>query len=471
MSKSVGPRSSRSEMANHSLGADHHLSTLHALVSLSNADPSFADHYLSRAEALLASSCSRDRYWALKTQQSRLREITTELRRTVTRGDWTRVASLAREGEEIRARLAAESEILLIADAVYGPRARHFSAVSLGLSGVVAQPDSILIRSRDDILARLQRLGTDDAAWAPFYRARAAHFGGVHVAGNGGSRPALDDRELRQRILDAVDRGEFTRIMSLVDSVGGHHSPSGDGSRQDLAESDATPELTGGFPGAAVAEAERLGLEVATLAAAQQLEHYVHAAAPSGPEPGDGATCTCGRECPAAMRAGLRHNLDLLIGHAFINSAGSRYLPTFQAETLLIETFPESEPDARTGLVAELGLSHRRGLPRLAIEDALLTRGPTICSNLGLDPTDFALVCVPFDAYLRLAPHRGWGQQELWTHMDGYQVTRNLDLWALVGGNARFGGSHDLSSVARRYDSDHLTVRLAVVRRDRLLVR
>jgi len=171
------------------------------------------------------------------------------------------------------------------------------------------------------------------------------------------------------------------------------------------------------------------------------------------------------------MRAGLRHNLDLLIGHAFINSAGSRYLPTFQAETLLIETFPESEPDARTGLVAELGLSHRRGLPRLAIEDALLTRGPTICSNLGLDPTDFALVCVPFDAYLRLAPHRGWGQQELWTHMDGYQVTRNLDLWALVGGNARFGGSHDLSSVARRYDSDHLTVRLAVVRRDRLLVR
>jgi len=171
------------------------------------------------------------------------------------------------------------------------------------------------------------------------------------------------------------------------------------------------------------------------------------------------------------MRAGLRHNLDLLIGHAFINSAGGRYLPTFQAETLLIETFLESEPDARTALLAELGLSHRRGLPRLVIEDALMTRGPTICSNIGLDPTDFTLVCVPFDAYLRLAPEHGWGQQELWTHMDGYQVKRDLDLWALVGGNARFGGSHDLASIARRYDSDHLTVRLAIVRRDRFLVR
>jgi hypothetical protein len=470
MSSNDGPQPSRSRKASRSTNSGDHLSILRSLVFLSNADPSFVDRYLHRAETLLAPICSRDHYRVLKARQIRLSEITTQLRQTVGRGDWTRVVSLAREGEEIRGYLSAESEVLPIAETVYGPRVRHFSAASLGLSGVVAQPDAILIRSRDEILARLDRLRTEDIDWAPFYHARAGHFGGVCVEGNGGPRPGRDDRELRQRILDAVDKGEFTRIKNLADTVAGQHSPLAGRSEQHFSGSAPPQMLTVPFPEAAVTRAHRLGLELATLPDAPRLEHYVHATERADPGEGQDA-CTCGQACPPAMRVGLRHNLDLLIGHAFISSAGTRYLPTFHTETLLIETFPESEPDARTDLLAELGLSRRRGLPRLAIEDALLTRGPTICSDIGLDPTDFALVCVPFDVYLRLAPDHGWGRQELWTHMDGYQVKRDLDLWALVGGNARFGGSHDLSSVARRYVSDHLTLRLAIVRRDRFLVR
>lgn len=81
------------------------------------------------------------------------------------------------------------------------------------------------------------------------------------------------------------------------------------------------------------------------------------------------------------------------------------------------------------------------------------------------------LLRIPFDAYLRLAPKYGWGRAERWTHFDGYQVTRKLQLWALVGGNARFGGAEDLSSLNRDYESDHLTARFAVVRRERFLIR
>jgi hypothetical protein len=81
------------------------------------------------------------------------------------------------------------------------------------------------------------------------------------------------------------------------------------------------------------------------------------------------------------------------------------------------------------------------------------------------------LACIPFDAYLRLAARHAWGREPLWTHLDGYQVTRDLGLWALFGGNARYGGAENLSSLAREYDSDHLTARFAVVRRQRFLVR
>jgi hypothetical protein len=182
-------------------------------------------------------------------------------------------------------------------------------------------------------------------------------------------------------------------------------------------------------------------------------------------------SCTCGHACPPDVRPSLRENLDFLMVHPFISSAGTRYLPWFGPETVLVETFSETELDARTGLLSALSLSRRQGIPRGLVEDALLTHGPYVCASLGLDPLEYVIACVPFDTYVRLAPQYGWGQQESWTHLDGYQVTRDLHLWPLVGGNARYGGPDDLSSVPRDYDSERLTARFVVLRRERFLVR
>ena len=79
------------------------------------------------------------------------------------------------------------------------------------------------------------------------------------------------------------------------------------------------------------------------------------------------------------------------------------------------------------------------------------------------------LACVPFDVYARLAPRRGWGQQPLWTHFDGYQVWKEGRLRALVGGDMRFGGAHDLCSIGREDARENVVTRLAVVRRARLM--
>jgi len=112
--------------------------------------------------------------------------------------------------------------------------------------------------------------------------------------------------------------------------------------------------------------------------------------------------------------------------HPFLTSGGTRTLPWSGKETVLVEAFPEDDLDARTPLPESLPVPCRRTLARLAIEDALLSRGPQVCEDLGLDPIAYRIICIPFDVYERLAGHYGWGNQRLWTHFGGYQVTREL---------------------------------------------
>jgi hypothetical protein len=148
----------------------------------------------------------------------------------------------------------------------------------------------------------------------------------------------------------------------------------------------------------------------------------------------------CGNEAaspPSDMRPTLWETLELLVRRPFVTSAGTRYLPGFGPERMLVETFPETEADARGPLLDLLGLSRRRGASRLLLEEALHHGTAEVCAALGLDPFEFTAALIPFDAYLRLGPDRGWGRQALWTHFDGYQLTTALHLRAMVGGDVR----------------------------------
>ncbi len=230
----------------------------------------------------------------------------------------------------------------------------------------------------------------------------------------------------------------------------------------------------------AVERARGLGLEPAALEPNEAVNAYsscscadraVLPAFPLSEERRELEACTCGHACPPNVGKSLKNSLDALMVHPFLTSVGTRYLPWFGAEAVLVESFPEDGSDARTPLLESLSLPRRRGLTRLALEDALLSKGPGLCEDLGLDPTAYRITCVPFDVYERLANRYGWGRQELWTHFDGYQLTRELELQALVGGDVRYGGADDLCGVGRGYDSDHITARFAIVRRDRFEAR
>jgi hypothetical protein len=129
---------------------------------------------------------------------------------------------------------------------------------------------------------------------------------------------------------------------------------------------------------------------------------------------------------PADVSEHVKVLVSQFVRQAFINSGGARYRPAFAAESVLIEDFPEDqEPPKDAPLLAALGLGRRRGLARDEIEVALLAHGARILADeLGLDPHECRLVCVPPDVYSRFGRDHGWGAQPQWTHFDGYQVMK-----------------------------------------------
>jgi hypothetical protein len=143
------------------------------------------------------------------------------------------------------------------------------------------------------------------------------------------------------------------------------------------------------------------------------------------------------------------------------------------AETVFVEGFPETDdPPIDSPLLKALGLARRKAVSRVAIETALEERGLAVLEqDLGLDPRVYKLVCIPCDVYVVAGGERDWGKGEVWTHFDGYQVIGNGQLRALVGGDVRYGGRHDLVSIARDDERDKVITRFAVVRRERMVVR
>lgn len=456
------------------------ISVVKALVELSRADLLYSDEYLFRAESLLGEILARQDYAALCRDQDELARVTAQLRQAAEKEDWERVRGLGELGAGMRERVAARAGVLPLADAVYGPRIVHADGATLGMNGVVSQPAANLARLRSTSLAQLELLTRQDPESGSFYRSRIRHFEGLEFDTGGGASPRVDPKELREQILEAADQGSFDRIRRLTNALPEKGSSASGRFRATSPQEDQIRSLEAPFPDKPLATASGLGLAAELLPASPALNGYLSCCCaeraklsdqPLGETERDPSECTCGHPCPPEVTARLRENLDFLLGHPFITSAGNRYLPWFGSETCLVETFPENDPDARTPLLDELQISRRHGVSRVVIENALLTHGPRLIRQIGLDPVEFQLVCIPFDAYLRLASKYGWGQRELWTHFDGYQITRELQLWSLVGGHARFGGPEDMSSLSREYESDRLTARFAILRRRRFLAR
>ncbi|WP_298437044.1 hypothetical protein [Geobacter sp.] len=459
--------------------------TVSHLAEMARIDPLYRDLYLERARDLLARLLPYQAYLQLNKGAALLEESLRQSRTAVEHGDWETLRRLAAQIAFQRRELNEKQSLLELGTRVYDPPPvvpDLFSPGIWGIFGAGGESRADLRGKALELLAALAAAGADEEE---FYGARRSHFLTLVVNGSegvGAERLGQDPKTVKEEILRALENGDEALLESLLQAMAEPGDATAEGAERPAPA--ATPpegrwggELTMPFPADALKRAQRLGLAPARLAPALEVSECLYRAAhyPTHFEAAslrDGGARIHVPLPPAAesFSRALREKIELFTLHPFVTSSGGRYLPYMVEEEVLVEEFAEGdEADSPAALVTALGFDRRRALSRLQLERSLLERGPALLrSDLGLDPREFRLVCIPHDVYCRLGQRYGWGEQQVWTHFDGYQLLREGRFRALVGGDVRFGGLHDLCGIGIDDERDGVVARFAVVRRSRL---
>ena len=456
--------------------------TVSRLVSLGELDTLYRDLYMQRARELMKMVLSEGTYTTIKNDIAALGMVERQLKAAIERGDWERTPALTERVRQIRASTSRKSEIEL-GETVYDNLSDvPVDPFSPGFHAFYDSSEKLLNQWREHAIKTLSVLEGTDASNRDFYARRRADFQAlkVEVQAAEQKKETVNPVDLRQEALNAVDSGDLSALDDLIKNLSrqSETKESEQANTVQLTEtSDLGEDLLYTFSDETLAAAERLGLTPVRTRSRRDFAYLLaYSWQPSflKSESKRWAQEQLTHLLPQ-MDGGntVREAMEMYLLNPFINSGGTRYQVCLVVEDLLIEDFPEPEPRSvlpRTELLAALGLEKRWGLPRKKIEAALLANGPQILKDkLGLDPQAFRLVAIPPDIYTHFGPERGWGQQEMWTHFDGYWIREGTKLQALGGGDVRFGGAHDIIGFHPSYDNEKLLVRLAVVQRRRMM--
>lgn len=462
-------------------------------------DTVYRDLYLQRATERLASSLSPVEYKQLSGQKAAIANLLAQTRTAIDMQDWTRVQELTTRAQGLRRLYEEKQGELALAKDVYEAADVVIDPFSPGFSALFESGGTNITRLRDELLSTFTSLTQADPDWSDLYVQRRTYFTNLSLSPESKIQQVAGDNtsDLQQQMKQAAERGDLNLVNRLAGEMRqaaqakSEQAPSSPSRVQTSRRSAASESLARPFPPAANEQAGALGLAAIeikpqNLALRQALREFLdwyawHPAFPVSELAKEGSIQLrpllkeALKDVPEA--AGLTDPIVEAMAqfsiHPYVNGGGSRYFPLVaDTEWVLVEDFPEQEEYAGSALLSALGLSGRRGLSRKEIETALRQHGGRILQEqLGLDPREFRLVCIPFDVYLRVGRDRGWGQREQWTHFDGYQVMRGNRLRALVGGDRRFGGLLDLVSISPDDQRESVVARFAVVRRERFLAR
>lgn len=461
------------------------------LVQVAKLDAVYRDVHLQRARQLLSTMFDESAYRAIGSAAKEIDELIARSRSAVLQRDWGKAADLSAQVDGLRQRTATMRKLAGIGKDVYDADTVAFEPFSpgkhLGPNAQAAQPSL-----RTEVIDALASLAKLDSASSAFYEKRRSYFSGLEAKSAAVSQKGAqrDRAQAEQLAMEAAERGDAAALQRLAKELrdwkeSGATAPTPGSAPLMLSRYECPVDLTAPFPPQAVERSRELGLVEARTAPMAELAKvreaiYAHVdqSVPSNPD----------MEREGVLRARAQAELKLpsefdsedarvlagqFIQQIFVNSGGTRYLPSLVAETALLEDYPENESaDAPSKLLAALGLAKRSSLARTEIESALMRFGTEILGNrLGLDPVEFRLVCIPYDLYTRLGRERGFGKWSHWTHFDGYQFMGGNRLRALVGGDGRFGGLYDLVSISPSDAREGVYARFAVVRRARMTLR
>ncbi len=456
-------------------------SVIHRILNVARSDTAFWDLYLSRARKLIAPLLSYDQFRLMEKEQANSALLPDQIRTAMEAGDWHRTQELSSRLSTFRSKLDEKRPLIELGQMLYDPPQVPIDPFSPGLQSFAGVTGAGLHDLRTRLIERLESLSNEDREWRNFYQERKTVLQNLILDVSDGQQAEaapLASVQLQQEAMDAFKRGNFQQLEQVAEklqNLDDSHPQQGEG-LQDENFGKERSDLLATFSEQTRSAAEKLGMEPARVESWH--EKYGHlcrlawhpAIGTEGSLPGE-VHRMFNLPLPADTPEAMKERISMFMIHPFINSGGIRYLPTLVAEDFLVESFPEPEagrPMPTSPLLDALQLSRRDQLSRLTIEQALLAHGPTVVEQLGLDPVNYRLVCIPPDLHLRLGLQKNWGQQPLWTHFDGYMIQRDGHRMAVAGGDIRFGGVFDMVGIGVNYESSQVFVRFAVVQRKRL---
>jgi hypothetical protein len=454
-----------------------------ALIEAGNIDTVYRDVYLDRARSVLSPVLSLEEFHRLEQERAALAELPLTIARALNNANWSLVKELSERAQTLKHAIDDKGGLLQTARSIYDVRDVQLDPFSPGLEPFTRIPKREFATLRTRMLQLLATLEQADVLSKDFYAGRRRAFQ-AQPQTTGEQEPdaarssSLDALAAARQALKTGDMKQLAALADVLTAAatpGGSSSPHAARATSAPAEAEASQTLQPvAYSSETLAGARHLGLaprHVEPRIELASLRRY--AWTPMSDELGTSAPAQV--PLPPGAPEGLEDGVAMFAIHPMVNSGGARYLPSLVAEDVLVEDFPDpadGQTPAASELLKSLGLPGRRGLPRLAIEQALLMHSARILEKeLGLDPRVFRLVCIPPDVYVRLGEAEGWGRQPFWTHFDGYlirTVMGQVRLQALAGGDVRYGGLYELLAVGRDYDSDRLLARFAVVQRARM---
>jgi len=444
------------------------------LLELVRLDTAYGDLYRDRARQIAEPELSASDFQALKSSEQAIESLPEDIRRAMDDGKWDQVKTLTDELGAKQRFVAERGPLRKIGERLYEDEAIHVDPFSPGFYWYLRREERQLPGMRDEVLTKLRQAAAIDPEWKPHYEEREKGLRELRFADAGGADAAKGRGEIEQRAREALSSGNLEELQKLAGSLG-QGSPAAAAPGKTTATEDVEPPpLRFQFPPEVLEKARALGLEPEHFdnmrakfrSLFRHLWHPVFFES-EGNLAGARVTAMLPKDTPDAQR----DRIVMFITRPVLGSGGARFLPPLVEEDLLVETFDEGPAGAevgKTGLAEALGLKRRWGLSRVELERILRAKGPEVVKSLGLDPWKFRLVCIPPDLFGGVGQRRGWGKQEIWTHLDGYLASRERKLLALAGGDVRYGGVMDLVGVGTEYDSDRLLARFAIVDRRRL---
>ena len=457
--------------------------TVSALVEISELDTLYRDIYFTRARRLMDGIMSYASYTYIKDGLASLGLVERQLRAAVQRGDWERTTELTQRVRAIK-QSGERGEAINLAEAVYDRLADiPIDPFASGFYAFLNRSAEAVDQLRNHAIRVLSTLESTDASNKDFYARRRADFQTLTIGAQIEKKEETATKssvDLRNEALQAVDAGDLSQLEKLVERL--KEKPEAEESDEqtvavELAETGKLgDDMLYTFSDETLEAAGKLGLTPVRTTSRRNFAYLMPYRWHPSFLKSEGKRWAQDQVArlthPVQTSDPAREAIELYLFNPFINSGGTRYEVNLVIEDLLIEDFAEPKPGTampRTELLAELGLKSRWGLTRREIEKALFENGPRIVSEkLALDPQSFRIVAMPPDIYTNLGPDRGWGQQEMWTHFDGYWVREGGKLHALAGGDKRFGGTHDVLSFDPIYASEKVLARFAVVQRKRM---